>query len=141
MLTTKRIGYGLRLLYDLAVNAEDFQSARVLAESYKVPETFLRRILMDLRRAGFVEAQKGRIGGYKLAKKPEEIKIAQVIRALEPEGLELGFAQLGGRAGAVSLPKSCPTWPFWNRLEEKFLRELEEATLADLIALSKRGGK
>lgn len=141
MLTTKRIGYGLRLLYDLAANAEDFQSARALAESYRVPETFLRRILMDLRRAGFVEAQKGRIGGYKLAKRPEEIRIAQVIRALEPEGLELGYGRVAGRAGVVSLPQSCPTWPFWNRLEEKFLRELEAATLADLIALSRRGGK
>ncbi|MFN3346229.1 MAG: RrF2 family transcriptional regulator [Candidatus Bipolaricaulaceae bacterium] len=141
MLITRRIAYGLRLLYDLAVNAQDFRSARVLAESYGVPETFLRRILMDLRRAGFVEAQKGRIGGYKLAKKPEEIRIAQVIRVLEPEGLELSYAQVGGRVGVLGLPKGCPTRPFWNRLEEKLLKELEAATLADLIALGKKGEK
>lgn len=141
MLTTKRVGYGLRILYDLAVNAEEFQSARTLAESYKVPETFLRRVLMDLRRAGLVEAQKGRIGGYKLARKPEEISIAEVIKVLEPEGLELAYAQISGRAGTFSLPRSCPTWPFWNRIEGKFLKELEQATLADLIALSKKGGK
>lgn len=141
MLTSRRIAYGLRLLYDLAVNAQDFRSARVLAESYGVPETFLRRILMDLRRAGFVEAQKGRIGGYKLAKQPTEIRIAQVIRVLEPEGLELSYAQVGGRVGVVSLPKNCPTQPFWSKLEEKLLKTLEEATLADLIALSKKEGK
>ncbi len=141
MLTTKRIGYGLRLLHDLAINAQDFRSARVLAEAYGVPETFLRRILMDLRRTGLVEAQKGRIGGYKLAKKPEEIRIAQVILALEPGGLELSYGQVGSRAGMVSVAKTCPTRPFWSRLEEKFRQVLEEATLADLIALSKKGGK
>lgn len=141
MLTSRRIAYGLRLLHDLAVNAQDFRSARVLAESYGVPETFLRRILMDLRRAGFVEAQKGRIGGYKLAKRPEDIRIAQVIRVLEPEGLELSYAQAGGRVGVLSLPKNCPTRPFWSKLEEKLLKTLEEATLADLIALSQKEGK
>jgi len=140
MLTSRRISYGLRILCDLATNAEGFQSAHTLAEVYKVPETFLRRILMDLRRAGFVEAQKGRIGGYKLARKPEAIKVGAVIRALEPEALELAYGQLRGRgAGLQPVDKDCPTWPFWNRLETRLLEELENATLADLLALSKRG--
>ncbi len=140
MLTTRRISYGLRILCDLATNAEGFQSAHTLAEVYRVPETFLRRVLMDLRRAGFVEAQKGRIGGYKLARKPEEIKVGAVIRALEPEALELAYGQLRGRgAGVQPVEKGCPTWPFWNRLETRLLEELEKTTLADLLALSKRG--
>ena len=101
MLTSRRIYYGLRMLCDLATNREGFQSAHTLAGIYQAPETFLRRILMDLRRAGFVEAQKGRIGGYKLAKKPEEIKVGTVIRALEPEALELAYGQLRGRGAGV----------------------------------------
>ncbi|MCS7240602.1 MAG: Rrf2 family transcriptional regulator [Candidatus Bipolaricaulota bacterium] len=140
MLTSKRICYGLRILCDLATNAEGFQSAHTLAEAYQAPETFLRRILMDLRRAGFVEAQKGRIGGYKLARKPEEIKVGAVIRALEPEALELAYGQLKGRgAGVQPVEKSCPTWPLWNRLETRFREELEKATLADLLAASRKG--
>lgn len=141
MLTSRRIVYGLRILYDLATAAEGFQSAHTLAEGYQAPETFLRRILMDLRRAGFVEAQKGRVGGYKLARKPADIKIGAVIRALEPEALELAYGQLAGRgAGVHPVEKSCPTWPFWNRLESQFLAELEAATLADLLALGQRRG-
>lgn len=140
MLTSRRIVYGLRILCDLATNAEGFQSAHTLAEVYQAPETFLRRILMDLRRAGFVEAQKGRIGGYKLARKPEEIKVGMVIRALEPEALELAYGQLRGRgAGVQPVDKSCPTWPFWNRLESKLLEELEKTTIAEVIAMSQRG--
>jgi Rrf2 family protein len=136
MLTSRRIYYGLRMLCDLATNREGFQSAHTLAEVYQAPETFLRRILMDLRRAGFVEAQKGRIGGYKLAKKPEEIKVGAVIRALEPEALELAYGQLRGRgAGVQPVDKNCPTWPFWNRLETQLLKELENTTIADLVAM------
>jgi len=91
---------------------------------------------MDLRRAGFVEAQKGRIGGYKLAKKPEEIKVGAVIRALEPGALELAYGQLRGRgAGVHPVDKSCPTWPFWNRLETQLLKDLENTTIADLVAM------
>lgn len=140
MLTSRRICYGLRILCDLAANAEGFQSAHTLAGIYQAPETFLRRILMDLRRAGFVEAQKGRIGGYKLAQKPEAIKVGKVIQALEPEALELAYGQIRGRgAGVQPLDKDCPTWSFWNRLETRFLEELEKATLADLLAFSRKG--
>ena len=124
------------MLCDLATNREGFQSAHTLAGIYQAPETFLRRILMDLRRAGFVEAQKGRIGGYKLAKKPEEIKVGAVIRALEPGALELAYGQLRGRgAGVHPVDKSCPTWPFWNRLETQLLKDLENTTIADLVAM------
>ncbi len=139
MMTSRRIIYGLRILWDLATNAEGFQSAHTLAETYKAPETFLRRVLMDLRRAGFVEAQKGRIGGYKLALSPEKIKVGAVVRALEPEALELAYGQLRGRgAGVHPVDKSCPTWTFWNSLEARFLEHLTNATLADLLAPGER---
>lgn len=138
MLTSRRIIYGLRILWDLAMSAEGFQSAHTLAEAYKAPETLLRRVLMDLRRAGFLEAQKGRVGGYRLVRKPEEITVGAVIRALEPEALELGFGPLRGRgAGVYPVEKGCPTWPFWNRLETRFLEDLEKATLAELLQRGK----
>jgi Rrf2 family protein len=142
MLTNRRVYYGLRILFDLATNAAGFQSAHTLAGFHQAPEMFLRRILMELRQAGFLEAQKGRIGGYKLAKKPEEIKLGAVIRALEPEGLALAYGQLRGRgAGVHPVDKGCPTWPFWHGLETRFLEELERTTLADLLALSRKGGR
>lgn len=140
MMTSRRIIYGLRILLDLATNAEVFQSAHTLAESYKAPETFLRRVLMDLRQAGFVEAQKGRIGGYKLARSPEKIKVGAVIRAVEPGALELAYGQLRGRgAGVQPVAKSGPTRAFWNSLEARFLEQVEKATLAELLAQSRRG--
>ena len=139
MLTSKRVVYGLRILYDLASSKEGFQSAHTLASTYQVPEAFLRRILMDLRRAGFVEAQKGRVGGYKLARRPEDIKVKAVVQTLEPEAMELVFGRVRGRgANLQPVNKSCPTWPFWERLESVFLAELERATLADLLRQEKR---
>lgn len=138
MLVNRRVLYGLRILWDLATKPAGFCSAHTLAEEYKVPETFLRRVLLDLRRAGFLEAQKGRIGGYKLARSPQQIRVGAVIKALEPTPLELAYGQIRGRGAKVQpVERSSPTWPFWNRLEANFLQELEKTTLADLLALGK----
>lgn len=140
MIISKRIGYGLRILYELAANPQGFHSARTFAEVYKTEEAFLRRLLMDLRRMGWVEAQKGRTGGYKLARRPEDVKLGQVIRDLEPEALELTYGQTKGRgAGIYPLNESCPTWPFWQKVEAHFLKAVDETTLADLLQAAGAG--
>ncbi|MEM1668711.1 MAG: Rrf2 family transcriptional regulator [Thermofilaceae archaeon] len=131
MKLAKRAGYGLRFLVLLAREPERFWSARDLAEQEGLSETFVRQVLMRLRRAGFLETERGRRGGYKLAQPPERIKVAAVLRALE-EDLVLALA--GERARALYEPdKRCPTAAFWTRMERKFWEDLEEATLADLL--------
>ena len=63
------------------VKAED------IAHAHGIPLRFLLNILIELRHAGLVESQRGSVGGYRLARPPETITLAEVVRALSsPEG-------------------------------------------------------
>lgn len=54
-----------------------------IAESEKIPRKFLESIMLELKKAGYLGAQKGKGGGYYLLKGPEEIAISDVYRVLE----------------------------------------------------------
>ncbi len=133
MLLGMRLASGVRALYALALLPERRSAVRELAKTCGVSEPFLRRIFLDLRAKGYLEAQKGRVGGFKLVKEPQDIKIADLAKILEKEPtLALGRA---GRDLLTPDP-SCPTYAFWETLEEKFMQEMDKLTLADVIALA-----
>jgi Rrf2 family protein len=69
----------------LAQSREGYPSSYV-ASSVNTHAVFLRRILGDLVAAGLVVAREGRAGGYRLARPPERITLAEVYRAVEPGG-------------------------------------------------------
>lgn len=77
-----KVDYGLRALLSLAV-AGTPQTADKLAEDQGLPPRFLGAILAELRRAGLVASQRGAEGGYRLARSPDRITVAEVIRALD----------------------------------------------------------
>ena len=54
-----------------------------LAERAAVPRKFLERILIDMRRAGIVRSIRGRAGGYLLARPPEAINFAEIVRIVD----------------------------------------------------------
>ena len=132
MLVNKRLEIGLRLLLDLAKNPDQLQRARDIAQKEGLPETSARQILLALSRAGFLSSTLGRQGGYKLAKPPEKIRLAEVLRVLGGDGLELALFGRG-RQKPIPLERSSPTLPFFSSLERKFWEELKDRTLADLL--------
>jgi Rrf2 family protein len=75
----------LHALAVLAQSGEGYPSAYI-ASSVNTHAVFLRRILRDLVAAGLVEAREGRAGGYRLARPARRITLAEVYRAVEPEG-------------------------------------------------------
>jgi Rrf2 family transcriptional regulator, repressor of oqxAB len=62
------------------------KSSGLLAASVNTHAVFLRRILRDLVAAGLVEAREGRAGGYRLTRPASRVTLAEVYRAVEPEG-------------------------------------------------------
>ena len=81
---TRKSKYGLKALLMLA---EDPDRGPVpiaqLAEAQRSPAKFLEAILLDLKRHGFLQSKKGKGGGYALSRRPTDITVGQVIRALE----------------------------------------------------------
>jgi Rrf2 family protein len=76
--------YGVRALFDIAFhNAGKPAQMREIAERADIPARFLEQIFQDLRRAGLVAAKRGPRGGYHLARPASEIRVGDVLRALE----------------------------------------------------------
>src|SRR5450830_298259 len=77
--------YGIRALIELAHRYGEVrptQSSEIAARQ-KVPESYLEQLLTTLRRAGFIRSVRGPQGGHALIRDPRELRVTEVIEALE----------------------------------------------------------
>jgi len=104
---------------------------RGVAEEQKIPKRFLEQILLMLKRAGYVRSEKGKKGGYYLARPPEVITVAEVIRAMDGPLAPIECV-------SVTSPKSCPMEDvcslrlLWKDVRDVVAGMLEKTTFADL---------
>lgn len=80
---TRKGKYGLKALVYLAANPKQQFIVSDIAKNNAIPKKFLDAILNELRNAGFVQSRKGKDGGYRLARAPEEIMVGHVVRVLD----------------------------------------------------------
>lgn len=84
MRITYKGDYALKTILNLSVHhGEKPVNISELAKRADIPAKFLEQILLDLKRGGFVESRRGKIGGYLLAKHPSQIKFGEVIRFID----------------------------------------------------------
>ena len=84
MRISKKGEYALRAMIYLSLNyKKDFVQIQKISEKEKIPEKFLEQILLELKKAGFLQSRRGIGGGYGLIKPPNEITLAQVIRIID----------------------------------------------------------
>ena len=132
MRVSAKVDYAIRAMIELAV-AEPGQPVKGdrVAQAQDIPLKFLENILLELRHDGLVSSQRGADGGYWLARPPEEITLADVIRAVDgplanvrgsrPESVEY-------KGPAVRLRD------VWIAVRANLRAVLESVTLADLAA-------
>ncbi len=84
MRVSAKADYALRALIEIA-NRHDGRpvSAEEIGKLQEIPHGFLQAILADMRRAGIVVSQRGQSGGWRLATKPADVSVADVIRAVD----------------------------------------------------------
>lgn len=76
--------YALRAMLVLGMNYEKpVVRIQAISDEQNIPKRFLEQILNDLKSAGFVQSRRGVAGGYRLAKRPEQITLAAVVRHIE----------------------------------------------------------
>jgi Rrf2 family protein len=84
MRVSAKSDYALRALIELAGREDGAPvSAEELGRLQDIPHGFLQAILADLRRAGVVMSQRGQSGGWRMARDPESVTVADVIRAVD----------------------------------------------------------
>jgi Rrf2 family protein len=83
MRLTARGDYAVRAAVELAAAGGAPRKVAELAAAQDIPPRFLENILLALRRAGLVQSRRGNVGGFRLSRPPEEITIANILRAVE----------------------------------------------------------
>ena len=129
---TSKGRYALRVMMDLAQHADDgFVSLKVAAERQNISLKYLEMIISHLKRNNLVESTRGKEGGYRLARKPEEYTIQEILSCIEDNLAPVACIQDGSnqcdRAG------ECLTIPMWKELDDITNSYLASVTLQDLI--------
>jgi len=132
MRVSAKVDYAVRAGAELAAAADGGPvKGERIAQSQQIPLKFLENILLDLKHAGLVQSQRGAEGGYWLARAPDEISLADVIRAVEgPVANVRGLRpeQVEYRGAAEQLRE------VWIAVRANLRAVLETVTLADLAA-------
>lgn len=100
-----------------------------IARDEAIPVAFLERIFAGLRRGGLVSATRGACGGYRLARVPEDISVADVMAALEGPLSLVGCVPDDGGCERVD---GCASREVWRRLDQAITHALTDITLKDL---------
>ena len=132
MLISTKGRYALRVMIDLAEHrSEEFISLREIAVRQEISEKYLESIIRMLVKAKVVESLRGKGGGYRLKKAPEEYT-ADSILCLAEESLA-PVACLEENADACPRAGRCRTLSLWKGLDKVIHEYLESVTIADLM--------
>lgn len=124
--------YALRILADLAERqTEETVTLRELAQRQDISEKYLESIVKELVCAGILEGMRGKGGGYRLLRAPEEISVLEVLERMEGTLAPVACLQEGAKPCARAA--DCRTLPLWQGLDEAVRTYLEQFTVRSLM--------
>jgi Rrf2 family nitric oxide-sensitive transcriptional repressor len=135
MRLTTHTDYSLRALMYLAVRKQELATIADISQAYNISNNHLMKVVYELSQAGFIQTLRGRQGGIRLARAPEEINIGDVVRQTESD---LNVAVCFVDADACSIQPSCVLQRALREALKAFLTVLDGYTLADLVRSRRR---
>lgn len=132
MLISTKGRYALRVMVDLAEHQrEDYIPLKEIADRQEISEKYLESIIKILVRARLLEGLRGKGGGYKLTRSPEQYTVGTVLRLTEESLAPVSCLE----EGAALCPRmsECRTLPMWRGLDKVISDYLDNITLADLL--------
>lgn len=131
MMVSTKGRYALRFLIDVARHqGEGFVPLRDVADRQGISEKYLEIVVKELVRGGMLAAQRGKGGGYRLERPPEEYRVAAVLERME--GPLVPVACLEPDRAECPRREDCPTLELWRGLDRVIGEYLDRFTLADL---------
>ena len=135
MMVSTRGRYALRVLVDLAEHQGDgYITLKEIAGRQEISEKYLETIVKDLVKLRVLEGVRGKGGGYRLDKKPEEINVLEILRVME--GTLAPVACLAQDSKPCSRSADCRTLPLWQGLDQVVSDYLRKFTIQDLVRQS-----
>jgi Rrf2 family protein len=131
MRISAKADYAVRAAVELATRGHGPSKGELIADAQDIPLKFLENILGELKHAGLVRSQRGTEGGYWLARPPEEITIADVIRAVEGP-----LASVRGESpeDLAYSGSAEPLLKLWVAVRANLREVLESVTIGDVAA-------
>jgi len=122
--------YSLRILMYAGASGDRLLTIQETSKLYGISRTHLMKVVNLLTRAGFLEGVRGRSGGFRLGKKPEEINLGAVIRLTEPD---FELVECFATGNQCLITGYCKLPNILNEALGAFLQTLEKYTLADIL--------
>lgn len=124
--------YGLKAMFDLAQNYGSGPiSLKTVAERQNLSDHYLEQLFAMLRKAGLINSMRGAQGGYVLAREPSDIKVGDVIRALEGPIAPV-YCVSEENPGVCDEADYCITRTVWARVRDGLADLLDSISLADM---------
>jgi Rrf2 family transcriptional regulator, nitric oxide-sensitive transcriptional repressor len=130
MRLTLHTDYSLRVLMFAALKGETLSTIAEIAEHFEISRTHLMKVVNDLGRAGYLDTVRGKKGGFRLAKKPSQIKVGAVVRDLEEALSVVGCMQ---QTDYCPIEGACILRRALGEATAAFLAVLDRYTLGDLV--------
>ncbi len=123
--------YGVVLMTHIATLADEMHTAHAVAAATHIPEPTASKILKALSRADLLDSHRGASGGYTLARYPVNIRVTEIIIAMDgPIALT---SCLDAEGADCSLVSTCPTRTNWRKINDAIRRALDEVSLTDMM--------
>jgi len=123
-----RAGYGLRATVNLARNYPKQKSLQEISREEGISLKYLEQLFRALKKNKLVVSQKGREGGYVLAKNPKLIRVGEIIEILEGPIVPMECA-----SGKCNSKCSCASSIVWTKLQTQIKKTLYSIKLIDLV--------
>lgn len=137
MISTKG-RYSLRVMVDLAEHrADGYIPLKTIADRQEISEKYLESIIKLLVRAKLLEGLRGKGGGYRLTKAPDQYSVGSILRLTEESLAPVSCLEPG--AAACPRMAACRTLPLWRGLDRLIGDYLDNVTVADLMQRDAEG--
>lgn len=138
MIVSTKGRYALRVMIDLAEHrTEKYVPLKEVAARQEISEKYLENILKVLVQHNFLEGLRGKGGGYRLTRSPEQYTVEEILTLTE--GSLATVSCLAPGAAACRRMDQCRTYEMWKGLDEMISDYFRNITLADLIAPGEAG--
>ena len=137
MIVSTKGRYALRVMIDLAEHqAERYVPLKEVAERQEISEKYLESIVKLLARSGDLFGMRGKGGGYRLTRSPEDYPVGEILRAVEGNLSPIACqAEDGSGCGASC---DCDARLFWQGLEDQINSYVDNHTLAQFMRVNEK---
>lgn len=133
MMVSTKGRYALRVMLDLALqDGESYISLKSIARRQKISMKYLEAIVAMLNKAGLLLSQRGKDGGYRLARAPGAYPVSEILKLTEGTLAPVACIEDGCNADC-ELSANCLTRPMWLKLDGIIDTYLSEVTIQDLL--------